>query len=542
MNFRHRLGICVPAALLLTALFIAPQPLIAQTPDVWGSLTPGPYAIGFETIETYDYSRSFGPKYDYFGNLSEGEHGRPIQVCIWYPAEAAEDALPMVFGEYAFAYPADSRFMDFLGLLQNRSTGVFAQLFGGNQGTVLDLMSLPVAGARNLPHRKGSFPLVVYSPDSQSGVGEGFILCEYLASHGYVVAATHSFGTGTVTTQLNAADLETLVYDREFVLGIMHDYPNVDHSRTAVVGVGFGGLAGLLLRMHNLNVDAVVSLDGLFVFPDYVDLALDNPYFDPVVMSIPVLEMHVVTQPPVMTVVDTLIYSDRHTVAFTSLNHLDLSSYGIISSLANDTAGPSAEVRHYRHEVVCDYVLNFLDARLKKEPAALAFLDADPEVNGIDPDFMTISFHAGQDVPPTSDQFLDMVQNRGIDTVVSIVEEFNLFDPANPILPELTVNALGYQHLQRGDLTAAVTLLRLGAQAYPYSANAWDSYGEASLAVGDNDGALRCYKKALEILPTDSTTPPQLKALIEANAPGVIERLEAPAETDETSGAGGGEG
>ena len=75
-------------------------------------------------------------------------------------------------------------------------------------GELISTAYREVAGARNLTLRKGSFPLVIYSPDSQSGVAEGFILCEYLASHGYIVAATHSFGTSAVTTRLDASDLD----------------------------------------------------------------------------------------------------------------------------------------------------------------------------------------------------------------------------------------------------------------------------------------------------------------------------------------------
>ena len=65
--------------------------LCFATPPAWGDLEPGPHAVGFKTIEQYDHSRSFSPKRDYFGDAIPGETARPIQVCIWYPAVAAED-------------------------------------------------------------------------------------------------------------------------------------------------------------------------------------------------------------------------------------------------------------------------------------------------------------------------------------------------------------------------------------------------------------------------------------------------------------------
>jgi len=69
-------------------------------------------------------------------------------------------------------------------------------------------------------------------------------------------------------------------------------------------------------------------------------------------------------------------------------------------------------------------------------------------------------------------------------------------------------------------------MFRMGVNAYPNSANAWDSYGEACMADGNNELALQNYRKALEVLPNDSTINPQLRDAITNNIPATIERLE----------------
>jgi len=74
-----------------------------------GEIKPGPYAVGFKTIEQYDYSRTFQPVKDYFGNPLPGQTARPIQVCYWYPAEPG--GTRMVYGEYAFPYPSEIGFL-----------------------------------------------------------------------------------------------------------------------------------------------------------------------------------------------------------------------------------------------------------------------------------------------------------------------------------------------------------------------------------------------------------------------------------------------
>ena len=65
---------------------------LGQAPPLWGKIKPGPYAVGFRTIEKYDYSRTFQPAKDYFGNPVPGQTARPIQVCYWYPAEPNSSA------------------------------------------------------------------------------------------------------------------------------------------------------------------------------------------------------------------------------------------------------------------------------------------------------------------------------------------------------------------------------------------------------------------------------------------------------------------
>ncbi len=93
---------CLLATTIVLGLVLNATGLFAVTSEMWGNLVPGPYAVGFTTVEELDRSRSVGPKYDYFGNLREVDRTRQIQVCIWYPALLGEGATQMVFGEYAF--------------------------------------------------------------------------------------------------------------------------------------------------------------------------------------------------------------------------------------------------------------------------------------------------------------------------------------------------------------------------------------------------------------------------------------------------------
>jgi predicted alpha/beta superfamily hydrolase len=65
--------------------------------------------------------------------------------------------------------------------------------------------------------------------------------------------------------------------------------------------------------------------------------------------------------------------------------------------------------------------------------------------------------------------------------------------------PELTVNLVGYQHLQRKDVKGALPFFRWNVELHPGSANVHDSLGEALEAAGEPAEALACYEKAVEL-------------------------------------------
>jgi len=65
--------------------------------------------------------------------------------------------------------------------------------------------------------------------------------------------------------------------------------------------------------------------------------------------------------------------------------------------------------------------------------------------------------------------------------------------------PEAEVNGAGYRLVNAGKLPAALAVFRINSRAFPRSANAWDSLGEALLIAGNRDAGIAAYRKALEI-------------------------------------------
>ncbi|MEO5930478.1 MAG: FKBP-type peptidyl-prolyl cis-trans isomerase, partial [Candidatus Kapaibacterium sp.] len=69
---------------------------------------------------------------------------------------------------------------------------------------------------------------------------------------------------------------------------------------------------------------------------------------------------------------------------------------------------------------------------------------------------------------------------------------------------EAQMNALGYKLLNAQKIKEAIAVLRLNAEAFPKSANVYDSLGEACMAGGNTKLATVNYKKSLELNPQNT--------------------------------------
>jgi len=98
-------------------------------------------------------------------------------------------------------------------------------------------------------------------------------------------------------------------------------------------------------------------------------------------------------------------------------------------------------------------------------------------------------------------------------------------DPKAKLFDEALVNEIGYEHLQEGDTKGAIAILKLNVNAFPKSANVYDSLSDAYLADGQKDLARENAKKALELLPTDSSISEEYRKGMKENAENKLKQL-----------------
>lgn len=159
------------------------------------------------------------------------------------------------------------------------------------------------------------------------------------------------------------------------------------------------------------------------------------------------------------------------------------------------------------------YIANFVDAYLKEDKEAMAFMQRTPPENKAPRHMMSLNVSRGKGTPATRDTFLAQIGEHGFGQIVEI------YDALHAKNPELTVDPVeidnwGGELLKMGRAQDAVQVFRLGLHAYPEPIDfLYDDLAEAYEKAGDRVQAIANYKRTLEINPKHVHAADRLKAL-----------------------------
>lgn len=170
----------------------------------------GPHTVGFRTAFATDYSRRYG-----------AQTGRPIFVSSWYPARVLGDSSTLCYGDYLAVTAETEAYAAFAERLTAYNREATIQ-YGLEQGASLLAQRelLPMRAFRNAEPVAGSFPVVVYHPGLGGSYEENSILCEYLASFGYIVVSS-TFQPEEASSLNLDWDLTRSFHDLGFLLNTM---------------------------------------------------------------------------------------------------------------------------------------------------------------------------------------------------------------------------------------------------------------------------------------------------------------------------------
>jgi tetratricopeptide (TPR) repeat protein len=114
---------------------------------------------------------------------------------------------------------------------------------------------------------------------------------------------------------------------------------------------------------------------------------------------------------------------------------------------------------------------------------------------------------------PIADTLSATIAGSGIDQAAKQYHELKAAAPATYDFDENEVNSLGYQLLQARQFKQAIRIFQLNVEAYPQSANTWDSLAEAYMDDGDKAQAIANYQRSLEINPRNANAVKMLQKL-----------------------------
>ena len=112
---------------------------------------------------------------------------------------------------------------------------------------------------------------------------------------------------------------------------------------------------------------------------------------------------------------------------------------------------------------------------------------------------------------PMADTLFRQIAEKGTDSAISLYRTLRLSNDF--YATENMLNGLGYRLLNLKQIKEAIEIFKLNVEAYPQSANVYDSLGEAYMLNGDKGKAIMNYQKSVELNPHNANAVEQLKKL-----------------------------
>lgn len=514
-------GVRAPRALLALSLMVVfvlgdVRHGIAQEPVFWGRLQPGPYAVGFRSSWRLDHGRTYAATFDDGSVYGTDKAARPILVNIWYPALRTEAGRTMRHRDYLEIGSEDPAIGEFAGALARYNLSVITEEITGESPDDLDrattkrleaLLATPTAAARGAAPVNGRFPIVIYHSGHGSSYEDNAVLCEYLASHGYVVLgsafqAGDGEGLGTDTRDGSTADLDELIR-------FARTLPNADWRRIGLVGHSGGAQHALLYAARpGSAVDAFVLLDTT---QDYYSLDVPFwPYTKHVLANreYVVAPLLFVANPHAFfQVADSLSGAERFYLTLRGLSHNEFISQGLLAS-AFAGATPSESVKASfesrsgvmpGYEALATDVRRFLDGYLKGDSVSLAALRyrSEGQIGGQIRHVEYVArgvasppeYVADGSRPPTPRQFRYVLKELGANSTVALLRQWAATGVVSPVLetPTFAV-ALLYELVENEREQEAATFYEFFQRIHPSLIMEFLRWYDVFEQIGDGTG------------------------------------------------------
>lgn len=465
----------------------------------------GTYPVGFQVFNRLDYGRHMYPKIDFEGKQNEGKSALPLQIAVWYPAQNDNNAPKLLFEEYAYL----TKQVNYYKPLSEKDKQEAREIirgpakFGANidlsDADIQAIAKTPTAAVKDVPPQTGNFPLIICA--YQGGPSFNNILCEYLASLGYVVIATSSISkVGSWQATKPQLAIQESINNLEYLLNFAQELPFVNPKQLGVIGTNFEGMPALLFQMKNMQADAIVSVDGWEGKKGSVNTMLESIHFDVNKMRVPYFSImqDELNPPPYLTLsqtlYDTLSYSQSYYYVLKEMNHSYLiANLGMIPTLSPEKSSAYA--------FLYTSIGHFLDASIKKSPVSARFMQQTAVENGFLKEMIKTEIKKNAlPAVPTPDEFETLVMSGDIEKATRIFKEAKKLNPNVNMFDYQTINLFAFRFNQQKRFDKTLAIWQLGAEAYPESVSVMENLGDTYHNLNNVSMAKQSYEKALHLL------------------------------------------
>ncbi|WKK67130.1 hypothetical protein [Lutimonas zeaxanthinifaciens] len=335
--------------------------------EIMNDFQLGEFGVGFKNERITDYSRSFDHDY------------RSVQLFLWYPTQDRSQKAIQYEQYFGFNDPA-GKWSDPGSMSKRIDSMVSKEVRKLNEVNNLPVelskyKMLKTIAQIEAPFMEGQFPLLLFAPGGNTSSQLHSVICEYLASHGYIVASFPSLGnTGSQKWPFNQVGLNLQIDDMSLVINhLKQNMSQVNIDKTGLIAWSVGGVSQGIYSMKNSNIDMFISLDSGLGRVYGLNMLKESPYFNYANFQIPYLHF-TGDQPETYKVerssefYDSIPSVHKHSLVIKEFAHQHFpSQLGIIPALASDPMDKKIVDAYKR---MCRLVLVFSNRHLKNSGAA----------------------------------------------------------------------------------------------------------------------------------------------------------------------------
>ncbi|WP_235298225.1 alpha/beta hydrolase family protein [Portibacter marinus] len=445
-----------------------------QDYDLYRDFKVGPYSVGFTDSILVDYSRMYKDTF------------RQIPVSIWFPTTKSSGP-PLKIIDYLKLYnkeDASNKKVDLDHFWSQQFESLsphiqIDQIFQTN--SIAQFAPLP---------KKDKFPIILYASGGQGESFENFLLCEMLASHGFVVAAIPSIGTHNHEMEITKEGLMTQFQDLQVLLSYLNQQSFIDFHKVGAMGWSWGGLATLFLQTAYPFVQGYASLDGSIA--GYSDILELLPYYGKENLNANSIFFTTVEDTKARTseFVSSLVYTTSTLIALDSIQHSDFSTYTYLKQVFNRT-NPNENIMEF-YPFLSNTLCEFFTSTLKSQLFSTFKLKDSSHL------IEDIEYHTGLEKPLREDQLINLIRKSGVAAGRKAYERMKCLNADYQPFHSFEMTKLAFTLVRDHQRSQeAVEVMKMVIQEYPDSAASYALRGRIYEIQGNLEKALSDFEKAL---------------------------------------------